>query len=233
MIFYRNNFRPLSQSQCAPSPCDEFVAPGVVCLFFRRCPSAVSRLIISIFVWVSIYTHPFWSRTHVIPEVTKIIPALADSYTSPSPSVEIFVPHIEAPIPHAHPNIESSSFFRICTIVGGTVNNISGYARLFIKTPTGTRVTTSEVSSPMSGFVPAFAFASPNVEAPRVHSFHIPNNSQSSKFKTNKILESWASGDKSIFSLHTSNVRCWLGLDLGCNRDLPDFSTLELEEVQV
>jgi len=70
-----------------------------------RCPSAVSRLVISIIVWISINGFSDWTSAHISKEVLKRFPSLTyqNSFSSVMFKTSSF--WICTPLNHAHPSL--------------------------------------------------------------------------------------------------------------------------------
>jgi len=57
----------------------------VSCLLFRRCPPAISRFVVAVFVWIAVYRCSGWRLPHVGEKVFEPMPSAANANALPSP----------------------------------------------------------------------------------------------------------------------------------------------------
>lgn len=95
-------FPPLGQSFCFTVVSEELVSSCVSGLLFLCCPSTIFWAIISIVV-NSVKRTPFGPFPHVLKEIFKLKPSLANPYPSSSVAVEGFDMGITAPRNHRSP----------------------------------------------------------------------------------------------------------------------------------
>jgi hypothetical protein len=88
----------------------------VVCLLLWSCPSAIAGLVITVNIYSVDAMFWAWLQPHILKEVIKIIPSLANRYSSPSIIMELGVIRITAPVFHTRPRFIFGRYFASCTV---------------------------------------------------------------------------------------------------------------------
>lgn len=107
------NFRPFWKAQELSIIQNLCVPPRISALLIGRSPSAVTRGVIAIFIWIAIKTVSWWAFPHVGKECLKGPPSFADLDAATSIKMPRFLPWVRASCKHRGPGLIGGRFTTI------------------------------------------------------------------------------------------------------------------------
>ena len=100
------SFRKINHAARNASNCEHNIAGRISRLLFLCRPPAVSRFVVSIFVWPSVNAFAFWFYTHIFKKLLKrFTPSCRDGNSSTSVKMKVGVFRILAAVNHFQPDI--------------------------------------------------------------------------------------------------------------------------------